>query len=264
MIYEGNDFRSAKSDAERADGDWLTRFSTYWKQSPIIGPLDSAMIRTFGSMRISAPVNGAEVLDWLPLAVPPGPEGRRYAFSPKQLADLYRPAAEFAANRKWQNTRRILEETKALCDRAPCHLVIIYAPTKAHVVLPWVTSAGNERDSAAGLASQRPPTPEKVRAFLALGEDEENLPEASQLAADLMHHADGRESTVADWCHKASVPFISMTPPLREACAEGKQVYFTYDQHWTPIGHEVAAAAIAVRLKDLLANADSAAGSRSP
>jgi hypothetical protein len=41
---------------------------------------------------------------------------------------------------------------------------------------------------------------------------------------------------------------VSATEPLRRAIAAGEQVYFTYDQHWTRLGHEVAARLVADEL----------------
>jgi len=237
MLYEGNDFRSAKSDEDRASPDVLTRFKAYWKQSPIISAVDDLLINAFGSIRSRAAVRGIEVLDWMPLTIPDGSNAKHYAFAPKQLADLYRPAAEFSANRKWQNTQRILDEIRTACQKSKCQLVVIYAPTAAHVLLPLAADEGNrgpERGPGARAVSA-----EKLRAFLALDVDEKDLPEASTLLADLLAHADGREATVADYCRRAGVGFMSMTGPLRRAAADGQQVYFTYDQHWTPLGHQV-------------------------
>ncbi len=38
---------------------------------------------------------------------------------------------------------------------------------------------------------------------------------------------------------------IATTGALRTAALAGTQVYFTYDQHWTPDGHQVVADAVA-------------------
>lgn len=238
MIYEGNDFRSAKNDTERAKPGFMERLHNYSNQSPLLGAVDGWLIATFGPMRSQASLKNAEPIDWLPLRLPPGPQAKPYAFAPKQLADLYRPAQDFAANRKWMNTQRILGELNAACQAADTRLVILYAPTKAHVTLPLAV-VGPQSQGQAGLSA------EKVRAFLALDEDEENLPDAEQLLADLLSHAGGRESVVAQWCAQSRVPFLSATKPLAEACMSGRQVYFTYDQHWTPEGHEVVAQAAA-------------------
>ena len=48
------------------------------------------------------------------------------------------------------------------------------------------------------------------------------------------------------------MPFVSATASLRAAAVSGTQVYFTYDQHWTPEGHEIVAEAVHRFLTDKL------------
>ena len=55
---------------------------------------------------------------------------------------------------------------------------------------------------------------------------------------------DHREEVIATWCNRESLRFISLTPALRTASTTGQQCYSTYDQHWSPVGHEVAAKSI--------------------
>src|SRR5262249_15058443 len=84
---------------------------------------------------------------------------------------------------------------------------------------------------------------EELRAFAQL-RSKQDLPPADQFVAMLLSRLDGRESAVASWCGRQGIPFLSMTPALRAAAAGGAQVYWTYDEHWSPEGHQVAAAAI--------------------
>ena len=65
------------------------RLKTYFKQSPIVNALDTLLIDMFGPINSQRPVAGAEILDWLPLAIPTGVRAKHYAFAPKQLRDLY-------------------------------------------------------------------------------------------------------------------------------------------------------------------------------
>jgi phospholipase/lecithinase/hemolysin len=37
---------------------------------------------------------------------------------------------------------------------------------------------------------------------------------------------------------------VDLLPPLRKAAAEGQQLYFSRDTHWTPLGHCLAAESI--------------------
>jgi len=235
MIYEGNDFRSAKSDGKRLKPSVSARFKAYVKQSPIISAIDEMLIHTFGPIRCDAPVPESDAINWMPLAVPSGENARYYAFAPKQLRDLMIPREEFAVHRHWLNPRSHFAEMKKLCDDAGVTLVLVFAPTTAHVMLP----AAADRVSGAQLG-----------AFLALTEDDD-FPPDERFEKTLLTRVDAREEVLAQWCEHESIPFLSLTIPLRGAALTGTQVYYTYDQHWTREGHEVAAEAINAFLHEI-------------
>ncbi len=176
------------------------------------------------------------MLDWLPLAIPEGPGGGYYTFAPKQLRDLYSSHTEFSHDRHWLNARNLMAQMNKRCREAGCRFIVVYAPTKAHVMLPVV--------------SDRLPA-EKVRAFTTLSY-KKDLPEPITFLANLLNHVEAKESVVGQWCREESIPFVSVTEPLRAAALDGTQVYYTYDQHWTPEGHEIVAEALSRFLADKL------------
>jgi len=225
LIYEGNDFRSDKSDEKRKHPSLFMRIEEYLGRSPVIGTIDKLLIETFGAINSDAALKDAGKIDWLPLAIPEGPDARYYTFEPKQLRDLYESREEFAAHKHWQNPQRQLNEMHELCREAGAQFVVVFAPTKAHVTI--------------SMAADRL-VPEKVRAFTAISYKDE-LPESGEFLRNLVENAEAREEVVGEWCRRQSISFVSLTASLREAVAHGKQVYFTYDQHWTPDGHEVVA-----------------------
>jgi hypothetical protein len=229
LLYEGNDFRSTKT-AQQDTGYGLGKLLVvYFKQSPIVKALDQVILSAFGRFGSLDHVKGSEVLSWLPLRVPDRPDGKYYAFAPKQISDAFKTEEIFENNREWNAVASILQEMKETCDRDGIRLVIAYAPSKAYVVLP--------------LAIDRLPA-EKVWDFTRLGA--KNLPVDSRtFMSNLTRLLGTRETVVRKWCEQRSIPFISLVDALRQAAAEGKQVYFTYDQHWTPLGHEVVARVIA-------------------
>lgn len=228
LIYEGNDFRSIKSDEKRRHPSLSSRLKEYVGRSPIIGAIDKRLIDTFGPINSTGRLSDPSKIDWLPLGLPPGPDARFYAFEPKQLRDLYESREEFMAGKHWLNSRSRIDEMNKLCREAGCQFVLVFAPTKAHVTLPMAADKH---------------IPEKVRAFTAISY-KEKLPEAQEFLRNLLENIDAREDVVGDWCRREEIPFVGLTAALREAVLQGKQVYFTYDQHWTPDGHEVVARAI--------------------
>lgn len=228
MLYEGNDFRSASADRKRLDPSLSKRFAQYMDHSPLLKGLDQFLVRTFGTMRADAPVRGIEVLDWLPLAIPAGPAAKYYAFEPKQLRDLYGSKEDFEIDKHWLNPRAQIKEMHDLASAAGARFVLIFAPTKAHVTLPIVANSLS---------------PEKVKQFTAISYDDP-LPPAPEFLDTLLTRLDAREQVIGEWCKREGIEFVSLTLPLRAAAAAGRQVYYTYDQHWSPDGHAVVADAV--------------------
>ena len=235
MIYEGNDFRSAKTDRKRKNPSVSKRFKGYVKRSPLLNGLDRLLIETFAPIGSAAELPDTTAIDWLPLAIPAGASANFYTFAPKQLRDLYESREEFSRDKHWLNPRRQIAEMNELCKGVGCKFVLAYAPTKAHVVLPVVADELR---------------PESVRAFMALRYKKE-LPEADVLLKYLVERADAREDVLSQWCKREGIALISTTAPLREAAIDGMQVYFTYDQHWTPDGHDVVARTVLDHLSDV-------------
>ena len=67
------------------------------------------------------------------------------------------------------------------------------------------------------------------------------LPPVDELKDAVLGRLDMKEEVFKEFCQKESIDFISLTEPLRQKVALGEQLYFTYDDHWTPLGHEVVA-----------------------
>lgn len=228
MIYEGNDFRSAKSDAKRLRPSRSKRFKAYMKQSPILTSLDELLIGAFGPIYADAPVLDSNAINWMPLSIPDGPTAKRYAFAPKQIRDLFESRRQFASDKHWLNPRSQIAEMNELCKEAGVRFLLVFAPTKAHVTLPLVA------DRVSG---------EQLRDFLAL-RHKKKLPEPAEFKTTLLENLEAREEVVGQWCHREGIAFLALTPELRDAARTGTQVYYTYDQHWTPQGHEVVAQTI--------------------
>lgn len=234
MLYEGNDFRSAKADRKSRKPSLSKRLNHYFKQSPVVGAVDGFLVNTFGPINSTGPVEGMDFLNWMPLAIPSGPHARHYAFAPKQLRDLYVSPKQFSGDKHWLNPRSLLEEMNASCTQTGAEFIVVYAPTKAHVMLPLVAD-----DLSA----------EGVRRFTAISY-KKSLPDPEVFFTNLIEWVGAKERVVADWCRRESIPFVGLAGFLREAAAAGTQTYFTYDQHWTPEGHEEVARRVAQVLEE--------------
>ena len=80
---------------------------------------------------------------------------------------------------------------------------------------------------------------QKVRSFLAL--KKKNLPSPQKTKSILYKNLNAEEDVIREFCNKEEIEFVSLTKRLRSAIQNGRQAYYTYDQHWTPIGHQVVA-----------------------
>lgn len=228
QLYEGNDFRSAKADRKRLRPSLSKRFLDYVDRSPVKQNLVNLMTEALAPIGANRPIKGVGVLHWLPLRIPDCEAGKYYTFEPKQLRDMYENADQFARDRHWSNCRDQLNELNRLCGDAGCRLAVLFAPTKAHVTLPLVAAHLPAAD---------------VFAFMKMSY-KGALPAPAALVTNLVERADAREEVVRQWCEQQSIPFMSLTEALRSAVLAGRQVYYTYDQHWSPEGHAVVAAAV--------------------
>lgn len=240
MIYEGNDFKGARPIRRQSKpgvGAKLSlweRFQNAIEFSPAVLGIERAFLDYLAPIGSERPLPGAEILSWMPVAVPPGEHARHYAFKPKRLTRLYVSRDEFEGSFRWRSTARVLEGAVMLAERAGVRLVFAFAPSKPHVVMPLV------RD--------RVPA-EHLRAFASFREDD--LPPAERFREELFSRMDVPERVLADFCARRGIDFVSPTRALRERAARGDPVYYTYDQHWTAIGHEVVASEIGRHLRSL-------------
>jgi hypothetical protein len=237
MLYEGNDFRDSNFANRNSIGRHL---SNYFKSSPVRQALEKLLLHSFGSTTISAADGNSEnkialqdaddsmsAVSWLPVAIPDSPEGKYYAFQVKKLLDHFQTEEAFLRSKGCQKTFAILREIKKICDEKNIRFIVAHAPDKPHVLLPLI---------------RHKVPPEQLRAFMAL--KEKNLPPADELMDIVLARLDIQESAVQEFCRNESIEFAGLTKPLRETIAKGLQAYFTYDQHWTPIGHQVVADAL--------------------
>ncbi|MCZ6817817.1 MAG: GDSL-type esterase/lipase family protein [Planctomycetota bacterium] len=224
MLYEGNDFERKRVAPEAHAAPCPPRVHSYFKNSPIRMALDRGLLELFGGFDVWVPGHVRPVVSWLPLAIPDGPEAKYYAFGPKGLVENSQDKAAFESGQRWIDTSDSLLKLKRACDVVGSELIILYAPTKARVVLPLV----------------RPRIPlTQIRAFAALRRPD--VPDPETFAELLFRNLPAREAVVRQWCRERGVRFLSTTDTLRESVAAGRQVYFTYDHHWTPLGHRVVA-----------------------
>lgn len=227
MIYEGNDFKGVRNrDIGAISLDVNDRINIWIKTSPVIQIVKHAFIRSFGPINSNMPVSGAESISWIPIAVPSGPTAKYYAFHPKRLHRLIRTPSNFQDSFGWTTTRDVFLETIETCRRSKIRLIFAYAPSKPHVLMPLIEN-----------------TLDANHLYEFMTRYKASLSNASpdDLKTVIYSNIDSQELVFAQFCREQKVEFISLTQPLRGNMAAGKQVYYTYDQHWTSVGNKVVA-----------------------
>jgi hypothetical protein len=61
---------------------------------------------------------------------------------------------------------------------------------------------------------------------------------------------DAPSNHLAEIAARQAVPYLDLRAALRSSAGEASRLYFPFDRHWTPAGHEVVARAIAAALTD--------------
>ena len=243
VLYEGNDFRSSNFEGRKLQekqNPQKFNLVSYLKSSPLRLGLKNLFIRFFGppgSRRFASDVAAGRIgpghplyaVSWLPAGVPEGAEAKYYAFDFKSLRDDCLEREAFEGSAGWKGTSERLISIKKLCDENGIRLVVIFSPDKPHLLMPLI------KDNV---------PKDKLYAFMSL--KMKDLPPISEISDFVCKNLDSKESVVEKFCEGQSMEFLSLTKPLRDAISKGQQAYFTYDQHWTPLGHQVVANTVLV------------------
>lgn len=251
MIYEGNDFKedvvfdtdvpaaTAAATGAVAAGPSLGRrlqehIDFAFHSSPVTLGLKRLSNQVFEKAGAQRPVpDYREKIGFMPLRVQSGDTVHYYSFEPKRLIYLNYSREQFSTSPEWRATAKMLERIAQLSRDNGIRPIFLYAPSAPHVVLPLV-----EEQIPAG----------QLRTFTAYRK--KHLPDAETFKREVFANLDSEEQVVMDFCRGHDLDCLSLTPALRAATAAGTQTYFTYDQHWTPDGNAVAAAAIEKFLRE--------------
>jgi hypothetical protein len=236
-VYEGNDFkRHGEATPLAGDriiaGDPVARIAAWrrlaFEDSPLRFRWKRWLLGTLGPVRAGAPIPPSDGLAFMPVRV----AGHAYAFEPKELARLAVERERFERSPAWTENAAVYREMAAFARANGAELLLLFAPSKVRVVLPAV----------------RGEIPaDALRAFAAFEEDD--LPPADRYAAELDGRLETIERVFLDFCAREGIACESATPPLREDVRSGRQAYFSYDPHWTRLGHETVAERVRERIR---------------
>jgi hypothetical protein len=238
MIYEGNDFKEDVVVTNARPPSLGERISLHVEEafdsSPVTLGLKRLSHDLFEKLGAQRPVPGyRERLGFMPIAVASGAGTHYYSFDPKRLVYLNYSKADFTASREWQATAGMLAQIVQQSRAKGIQPIFIYAPSTPHVVLPLAWDA-----VPAG----------QLRNFVAYRKS--RLPPADEFKQQVKANLDSQQEVIMDFCAQQRIECLALTDALRSATAAGQQTYFSYDQHWTPLGNAVAAGAIEAFLRE--------------
>jgi len=224
-IYENNDFEGVPEETAAAPGVTLDGL---FRTSPIANGLARALVAWFGPIHADAPLQDFEAISaWMPMRIPDRDGGTLYTLKPKRILQLIATREAFEHSPGWTSTVPVLRDIKRTCAEMGARLVFVLAPTRPRVLLPHV---------------ERALTPEQLYAFVSKRRNPRMA--AAALKASVYANMNHMEAALAAFCEREDIEFLSLTKSLIEATAAGKQVYYGYDQHWTPYGNELVAQVI--------------------
>lgn len=243
--YEGNDLRDAAIyEQARASGlDWVE-----WSRS-VVGrqPLDSWLawqslrygLHDFGTRLLGSGEESATSTRRFPLDLPLGDRTVSLGFYDDQTSYLSASRADIEASTNYALTEAALRGLKAACDAQGARLLLAYLPSKERVYLPLVED-GAALDVI--LSGARPVT---------LGDDGYLAMGQPPLAPEtLWSHLDDQRAAMEALAEHLDADFLDLTPAFQTATAEGRDLYFPVNAHWTQEGQRLAAEIVAAYLRD--------------
>jgi hypothetical protein len=221
MFFEGNDFNDARS---------------YLQASPLI----VTRLGRFALNKITSAFAPASV----PTSNAPTPSRFIYPLtlaSAKQNVTLFNfylswltpHANDLAASQNLRGTREAFQAIQSETKKTGAHLLIVYAPSKEHLIVPELSDAQRAR------VFQNVPAVEMDKnGFLIQG----TTPvDPNQVLA----HINDQRDTVQRVTSELGAEFLDLTPCLAQKTKQGAVLYYEYDTHWNQAGHNLAAELIA-------------------
>lgn len=128
-----------------------------------------------------------------------------------------------------------LETAAAACG---ARLLVVYCPTKEHCYLPLlpVTLVSQKLGGARRAAVS---------------------PEGSLVSgahplktAELLLNLDGQRLAIVEGLEREGIEVLDLTPRFQESARQGETLYLTNDTHWSRPGNDLAASAMAEKLRE--------------
>ena len=151
----------------------------------------------------------------------------RFAFMPPYLEKLVNSRVEIERSRGWQLVRDTFTRMKETCVQHGGRLTVMFIPSKDEVYWPLVERSLGQ---------------DELQRSLDFISTYNHMP---LRAADIRANRLAQNELMREFCATTGISFLDLTPPLEQAAASGRAVYFADDAHWNAAGHEIAARELA-------------------
>ena len=246
MIYEGNDFKNSipiginniinSSVGETKKTNFSEEIKLWANASPVKQGFKRFSRKILEAIGKSSPVrNYQQQMSWMPIEIKSKEGGKQYySFAPKRLKYLYWEKNAFKKSSNWKRVSSVMQSISNRGKQNDFDILFVYAPSKPHVILPIIK---NKLDA------------KQLHQFSSY--KMKNIPEPKVFKSQVFDRLDNQENIFLASCKEKQFHCLSLTPSLQQAASQNKQVYYTYDQHWTPEGNRVVADVIGKYLKGL-------------
>jgi len=218
FFFGGNDLSDAKNVLSLLkEGKRVRTDLDGYRAPPALRLFDLASFLASGAG--PAPVRWREPLPPLRLLHPADAEGEPLWFHPLYLGRCGIAVEGWRAHVAWERTRELLRETRARVEAGGARFGIVYLPSKAEALLPYVTADDETlaRHAAFDLPDGLPMTPAESRRLL-------------------LENRSAMGTVLAEFCAGEEIPFLAATPALEALAAEGQSGFFSADTHWNERG----------------------------
>ncbi|BBM84027.1 alginate O-acetyltransferase AlgX-related protein [Candidatus Uabimicrobium amorphum] len=225
-IYEGNDFRRTQIFTEVKDSMSLGQRIKWIFKGPLRSHIKSFLIKHSEGINTNTSFGDHSAISWLPLEYPIR-SNVFYSFPVKRVMEHYVSLDGLKKSGAAQNVQSAILKMQEFCTQNKARFILVFAPAKPHVLLPVAKDEIPVKDFHDFCMLHK----RKMR---------KKLP-SEVFFAKILQCLEYKEQLIGEFCKKNKIEFVSLTKALQEATKEGKQTYFTYDQHWTPLGNVIAA-----------------------
>ena len=140
-----------------------------------------------------------------------------------------------------ENFRLVAESilsVQQLSKEINAEFLLVYIPSKPHVYLEYVSEAEILRSVF-----------EDVKEVSLDGSGLLGFSADSVLPKDVYLRSDDQEQLLKNFAAEENIEFLDLTPIFKAEAAKGVELYYPYDTHWNQTGHDLAAQAIAERMR---------------